>query len=520
LQNIVRVAAGGYHTCALTAGGGVKCWGWNESGQLGDGTTTDRSKPVNVSVLSSGVTAIAAGLYHTCALTAGGGVKCWGANYLGQLGDGTTTQRNTPVEVSGLSSGVSAIAADGLHTCALTAGGGVKCWGQNVSGQLGDSGTYTERSTPVDVSGLSSGVTAIAAGGEHTCALTAGGGVKCWGANYLSQLGDGTTTDRGTPVNVSGLRSGVTAIATGSAHTCALTAGGGVKCWGANYLSQLGNGTTTDRGTPVNVSGLSSGVTAIAAGYDHTCALTTGGGVKCWGDNGSGQLGDGTTTDRSTPVNVSGLSSGVTAIAAGGGHTCAMTAGGGVKCWGDNRQGQLGDGTTTQRSTPVNLSGLSSGVTAITTGSTHTCALLSTAKVKCWGSDSYGQLGLGTITRRTSPVDVIASIPPTLSLNYTTGKPGSYFTLTGENFHASSVATIRVNGSVLTTTLAVSETGSFIFFINTVGADPGFYSITVSVNPSAATSFQLDYDEPLRPQEGGGITFNIPHPIFLPILNR
>jgi len=353
LLNIAAITAGGLHTCARTSGGGVKCWGYNGNGQLGDGTTTDRTKPVNVSGLASGVSAIAAGDSHTCALTSGGGVKCWGANYFGQLGEGTTTQRLTPVDVSGLASGVIAIAAGDSHTCALTSGGGVKCWGRNDYGQLGD-GTTTQRLTPVDVSLLASGVSAIAAGKYHTCALIAGGWVMCWGYNAAGQLGDGTTTDRYTPVDVL-LASGVSTIATGANHTCALTAGGGVKCWGWNGSGQLGDGTTTDRTTPVDVSGLASGVSAIAAGGLHTCARTAGGGVKCWGRNAEGQLGDGTTTDRYTPVDVSGLASGVSAIAAGYYHTCARTAGGGVKCWGWNAFGQLGDGTTTNRLTPVNV---------------------------------------------------------------------------------------------------------------------------------------------------------------------
>ena len=144
-----------------------------------------------------------------------------GSNGSGQLGDDTTTQRSTPVNVSGLASGVTALAAGDGHTCALTTGGGVKCWGSNFSGQLGD-GTTNQRSTPVDVAGLASGVIALAAGGYHTCALTTGGGVKCWGSNYYGQLGDGTTSDRSTPVNVAGLVSGVTALAAGSSHTCAL----------------------------------------------------------------------------------------------------------------------------------------------------------------------------------------------------------------------------------------------------------------------------------------------------------
>jgi alpha-tubulin suppressor-like RCC1 family protein len=316
--------------------------------------------------------------------------------------------------VLGLSSGVIAIAAGRYHTCALTSGGGVRCWGFNGSGQLGD-GTATNRLTPVNVVGLSSGVVAIAAGNDHTCARTSGGGVKCWGSNGSGQLGDGTTTYRLTPVNVVGLSSGVIAIATGGWHTCALTSSGGVRCWGFNLFGQLGDGTTTSRSTPVNVVGLSSGVAAIAAGELHTCARTTTGGVRCWGDNSSGQLGDGTTTDRSIPVNVVGLSSGVAAIAAGSYHTCALISGGGVRCWGNNWYGQLGDGTWTSRNTPVDVVGLSSGVVAVTAGKWHTCALTSGGGVKCWGYNYDGQLGNGEMGYRTTPVDVVEVRAPVIT---------------------------------------------------------------------------------------------------------
>jgi alpha-tubulin suppressor-like RCC1 family protein len=200
-------------------------------------------------------------------------------------------------------------------------------------------------------------VAAIAAGAEHTCALTNAGAVKCWGDNYFGQLGDGTTTERHTPAEVSGLASGATAISAGASHTCALTSAGGVECWGYNDDGELGDGTTTERHTPVDVSGLASGVAAIAAGAEHTCALTSAGGVKCWGHNDSGQLGDGTTTERQRPVDVSGLASGVTAISAGYQHACALTSPGAVKCWGSNELGALGDGTTTDRHTPVEVIG-------------------------------------------------------------------------------------------------------------------------------------------------------------------
>ncbi len=189
----------------------------------------------------------------------------------------------------------------------------------------------------------------LAVGGDHSCAVTTDGGMTRWGQNGYGQLGDGTTIDRHTAVDVTGLTSGVTAAAAGVFHTCALMSGGGVKCWGWNTRGALGNGTTTERDTPGDVKGLTSGAGAVAAGYSHTCAVMTGGGLKCWGSNSEGQLGDGTTTDRHTPVDVAGLASTVEAVTGGFAHTCALTTGGGVQCWGRNDSGQLGDGTTTFR---------------------------------------------------------------------------------------------------------------------------------------------------------------------------
>jgi len=457
-SGVIAISAGGQFTCALMTGGGVKCWGWNDGGQLGDGTIVNRNTPVAVSGLSGDITAISAGHNHTCALTTSGTVKCWGRNEYGELGDGTTDDKNIPVDVNGLSSGITAISADDDHTCVLTTGGGVKCWGANHRGQLGD-GTTDDKNTPVDVSGLNSRITAISTGEERTCALTTSGGVKCWGAPYPGQLGDGTTDDKNTPVDMSGLSSDIIAISTGEDHTCVLTTGGGVKCWGANHRGQLGAGTTDNKNTPVDVSGLSSGIIAISAGpvhtcaltisnsvkcwgfndtgqlgngitgnkitpidvsgfsrdiitvsasagEDHTCALTQSGGVKCWGLNNDGQLGDGTTDDKNTPVDVSSLSSGITAVSVGGYHTCALTTSGGVKCWGENENGQLGNGATGSKGTPVDVSGLTSGVIAISAGHDHTCALTVSGGVKCWGWNYEGELGDGTINEKNMPIDV------------------------------------------------------------------------------------------------------------------
>ena len=339
------------HTCAVTTVGGLQCWGANSAGQLGDGTTRELfipvpegSTPVDVTGLTSDVAAVSAGGFHTCAVTTAGGLKCWGENFFGQLGDGTTTTSSTPSNVTGLRDGVVAVSAGSLHTCAITTEGGLQCWGSNVHGLLGD-GTTIHRSLPVDVIGLTSGVASVAAGLHHTCAVTTAGGLKCWGYNASAgQLGDGTTTNRSNPVDVTGLTEGVATVAIGYDHACAVTTAGGLQCWGDNRAGQLGDGTTTNRSTPVDVTGLTSGVATVAAGFNHTCAITTAGGLQCWGGNLAGQLGDGTTTNRSTPVVVTRFTNNAEAVAAGSFHTCAITTAGGLQCWGENFFGQLGTG--------------------------------------------------------------------------------------------------------------------------------------------------------------------------------
>lgn len=354
--NSVRVAAGWNHSCAITAAGGVKCWGLNQWGELGDGTVVTRLMPVSVLGLESGVVAIAAGASHTCAVTSAGSLLCWGLNDSGQLGDSTAITRLTPVNVTGLGSGVIAVSAGWKHTCALTAGGAVKCWGFNGFGELGD-GTQTGALSPVSVLGLQTGVVAISLNGQHACALTSAGGLKCWGDNDTGVLGDGTTLLRLAPVDVFGMTNGVSAFSAGRTFTCILTSTGGVRCRGANLLGELGDGTGLNSPTPVDVLGLNSGVAAISSS-EHTCALTSAGAVWCWGFNVSGELGDGTQVDRLAPVAVIGLSSGVTEISAGLEHTCALMVTGAIKCWGLNAAGQLGDGTVTGgRLTPVDVIG-------------------------------------------------------------------------------------------------------------------------------------------------------------------
>jgi hypothetical protein len=333
------VSVGGAHACAVNTAGGVWCWGEGSAGQLGDGASKDSAGPLDVSGMQSGVAWVSAGGSHSCALTLTSSLRCWGDNFWGQLGDGTMTDRSVPVNIKSLGSSVASVSAGRWHTCAITTGGAAKCWGLNSNGQLGDGTTVTRRTTPVDVTGLGSGVAAIAAGGEHTCALTTGGAVLCWGSNRYGQLGDDLACGLGpcpTPVYVTGLGSGVAAISAGGNHTCALMQAGGVKCWGANQWHQLGTETAKACGlpptiqlfpcekVPVAVVGLGEPVVGLAAGNLHTCVLIDGGGATCWGS----VLG----AVYPEPVDVPGLSEPLSSLDAGG-SDCGVTASGQLLCW-------------------------------------------------------------------------------------------------------------------------------------------------------------------------------------------
>jgi alpha-tubulin suppressor-like RCC1 family protein len=305
-------------------------------------------------------TSVAAGDLHTCALLSDGTVRCWGLNNYGQLGNGTQADSSIPVGVNEITTAV-AISAGDFHTCAVLSDGTVKCWGANNSGQLGNGNNTGPEScsgiscsiTPITVSEITTATT-IATGTNHTCALLSDGTVRCWGDNSSGQLGNGTQTNSFTPVGVTGITTTATSVAAGDLHTCALLSDGTVRCWGDNYTGQLGNGTQTKSSIPVEVSGTTT-ATAIAARRYHTCAILSDRTVECWGMNISGQLGNGTNTGpescsgfscSTTPVEVSGITM-ATATAAGLSHTCAVLADGTVRCWGANFSGQLGNGTNT-----------------------------------------------------------------------------------------------------------------------------------------------------------------------------
>jgi serine/threonine protein kinase/alpha-tubulin suppressor-like RCC1 family protein len=346
------VSAGGVHSC-LVSGADVLCWGANDRGQLGDGSTTSHTDMVRVLTTATMAT-VSASADHTCALARSGAIYCWGANDDGQLGTGDGADHFSPTRVNGDRT-YKAVAAGTGYTCALATTGDAYCWGRNSYGQLG-TGSTASTPNPAKVA-TSVKFVAITASTSHTCALDPVGTAYCWGQNSYGQLGDGSTILRTVPVQVAG---GLLfrVIAAGGAHTCAITTSDEPYCWGRNSYGQVGTGGMEQHDAPIAVT---TGehlehMTTITAGTVHTCSLGASGVAYCWGRNSYGQLGDGTTADHMTPIKVVGVGA-LTSIDASGSHTCAVTVTGTTVCWGDNSDGQLGDGSTTHRSTPVTAGG-------------------------------------------------------------------------------------------------------------------------------------------------------------------
>ncbi|MFZ9697666.1 MAG: Ig-like domain-containing protein, partial [Ilumatobacteraceae bacterium] len=357
-ETVTSIESSERQSCAITAQGGVVCWGQNNYGQLGDGTRTNRAYPVSVSGISSGAVKLAMNLWHTCAVMADGTVKCWGRNSWGELGNNSTSDSNVPVTVSGITDAID-IAVSGYATCVGHASGGVSCWGYGGHGELGNT-TGASSLLPVRIASISARVTSISADDQTYCATTEDGAAQCWGRNDWGNLGDGTTTRRFAPVEVIGLNSGATKIAVSTHTTCAVTGSGGVMCWGYGGNGQNGNGTTNQYQLPVAVTGITDAID-IDGGHQHFCARLSSGQLKCWGWNGYGQLGTGNTSNASTPVTVADVS-GVRDVSTAYYHTCALSTEGTVQCWGYNGDSQLGDKTTTSRYAPGGVAGIKAPV--------------------------------------------------------------------------------------------------------------------------------------------------------------
>jgi alpha-tubulin suppressor-like RCC1 family protein len=446
------IAPGSSFTCVIV-GGKVYCWGANR-GTLGDGTYQSSLSPVEVTGITDAI-AIGAGDWHVCALLANGEVRCWGENWWGQLGNGQPGVHSpSPVAVTGLSDAVQ-LSVGAAHNCALRASGEAVCWGWGSTGALGD-GLGTESAVPVTVVGLSD-LTLIAAGYRSSCGRRENGEVYCWGNGSYAPLGDGSDTDTPVPIPIPDLN-GATSISLDSDNACATRPSGRVACWGSNNASgQIGDGTTEPSWVPVDVVGIDDAVN-VQIRARHACARRRNGEVACWGHNYYGALGDGTLVNSPVPVSVLGLSA---AIGLGNGpdHACAFDASGQLVCWGLASAGQLGNGRTSIAATPVGVDSSAAfdavsvgplyacgthrdgtaacwgdlvhlglppterelpkpvdvpgldGVTALETGTYNVCALRGTGELWCWGANSYGQLGSGTMTNQPYDLAAPARVP-------------------------------------------------------------------------------------------------------------
>ncbi|MCA9515378.1 MAG: hypothetical protein KC635_10575, partial [Myxococcales bacterium] len=411
LTNAVKVGAGQEHTCALTADGAVYCWGRDDRGQVGNGSSSAANQLAPVPVMTdfngttplTGAIDIAVGESFACALRIDGAVWCWGEGVYGQLGTGQ--QQNVTFAQQGQATNALSIVAGKRHTCALNAAGRVSCWGSNDYGQVGIGLAQSVVTTPQDV-GLAD-VLALGTGALHVCAVRANGQASCWGRNDHAQIGTGTASENvPTPTPVAGL-SALSAIAAGDGFTCARRADGTAWCWGSGEGGRLGQGTSqADSATPVQAV-LPLGVAAVtdlSIDHEHACVSLSDGTARCWGRATDGQLGDGESgEDRLPLVVVSGLG-GVLDVATGGRHSCARTATGAPYCWGANDRGQLGAGTGAS-AVPRPVSTLTA-VRQLALGYEHTCALKADGTVACWGDNGLGQVGTAAGGTKTTPTAV------------------------------------------------------------------------------------------------------------------
>lgn len=411
------VSAGAGHSCAVAQNRTVYCWGWNEVGQLGNGTTVPSASPVLVPSLT-GVRAVGTGVRHTCALLLDGTVQCWGDNTARQLGEGVGGSESlVPVAVVGIS-GATGLATKGAGACVLV-DSKVVCWGSHagIHTLVWDDGTDVTNVTSLassasdsqcgvrssgtvfcwgsgvpplggtyEVPGLSN-VVAVDNSHDLRCAVLGNGTVKCWGRDPLDPM----RTWQWPTAAVDGITDAVS-VAVGFAHYCVLKLDTTVVCWGRNGSGQLGDGTLVDRAAPAPVPGL-TGVVALSATTEHTCALLSTQAVRCWGLNDTGQAGSGGTVHSPSSIGP-GVS-----VSAGGAHACAVRADTTVACWGDNMSLQLGTtatvappGSPARSALPITVVGLT-GVKAVAAGSQHTCALMANRTVKCWGARAVGQTG-------------------------------------------------------------------------------------------------------------------------------
>jgi len=367
---------------------GLWVWGRNTEGQLGDNTTTNRSSPVQTISAGTNWKQVAGGFRHTVAIKTDGTLWSWGLNSWGQLGDNSTTNRSSPVQTVSAGTNWKQVAGGLNHTAAIKTDGTLWLWGRNsYYGQLGDN-TTTHRSSPVQTVSGGTNWKLVAGGFYYTAAIKTDGTLWLWGDNFYGQLGDNTTTHRSSPVQTVSGGTNWKLIACGLEVTAAIKTDGTLWTWGYNLVGALGDNTTTNRSSPVQTISGGTNWKQVACGFYHTAAIKTDGTLWSWGYNSYGQLGDNTTTSRSSPVQT--VSAGTNwkqvagSVGGGGNHTAAIKTDGTLWTWGRNSYGQLGDNNTINRSSPVQT------VSAGTNWKQVACGLLHTAAIRDDSADIFG----------------------------------------------------------------------------------------------------------------------------------
>lgn len=481
--DIVKLSVDQNRTCVVTRAGEGKCWGYSGTGL------------VTLQGLEANVVELVPGNLNACALRRDGSVWCDGTGYYGLLGPDRSGENLPMARLEQMPTGIVQLSMGYDYACALTLYGGVKCWGKNEYNQLGSVGTeLLSSTTPEEVMGLPDAALTLSVSDANACATLASGNVHCWGLNSVGQLGDNTTTNRATPTPTRPIGHTSKAVSAGGRTTCSTGTNGTISCWGERFGSSSFDLTpaTFDTGTSptsllvsevavefgylcaastrrvacsrslsgspasgaqfgalTEVDGIAGAVSSLTLGVGTACVVVDGG-VKCWGDNRYGQLGDGTTEARSTPVTPVGLSTGVKKVVMNGAHTCALMQAGPAKCWGTNWSGQLGDGTSASSLVPVNASqlpanaddiaignsftcvlsggvvscvgyflpnatfqqvvGVPTDIRAIAAGNFTICAIRNNGKVVCWGSNFSGMLGRGGFSYRPIPAQFVEGV--------------------------------------------------------------------------------------------------------------
>ncbi len=359
-ESFPQVSLGQQYTCAILGDGSLKCWGMGNTGRLGIGSVQNENTPRTVDFgLGRTAVSMSIGQAHACAILDDGSLKCWGEGTSGRLGanSGDTKMSPSPVNL-GFGRTAMSVGAGYDHTCVILDNGTVSCWGNDNYGQIGDGGLVASKYLPVLTSSLGVNRTAVAisSGGTHTCVILDNGAVSCWGGNGYGQLGNGGTTDKATPTLTSslGINRTAVAISSGISHTCAILDNGSLSCWGYGYAGQLGNGGNSNQNTPQSVNlGLGRTAVSVSTKSSMTCAVLDDASLVCWGSNGAGQLGIGSIINNNTPQTVNlGMGRTPVSVSAGANHACAVLDDGSLTCWGDNSEGQFGDGAFQSRLEP------------------------------------------------------------------------------------------------------------------------------------------------------------------------